>query len=251
MKITSTKKLRPPRVIIYGDHGVGKTTFAASAGNALFIATEDGQDRVNARAVEFAPGRTVATSLSEVLDAIEYVASGKAECDTLVIDSLDWLEPLVWRHVCTRDGKADIEAYGYGKGYTAATDMWRTVFAALDAVRDAGIAVVCIAHQRVERFNDPLADPYDRYGIKLHKGACAVAEEWSDAILFAAQEVGTKQVDVGFNRKVTRAIGGDRVMHTQGQPAFEAKNRYGLPETLPLSWDALITAITATEKESK
>ena len=50
--------------------------------------------------------------------------------------------------------------------------------------------------------------------------------------------------EVGFNKKVARALGtGKRVMHTEERPAFLAKNRYELPETLPLDWSEFVKAM--------
>ena len=66
----------------------------------------------------------------------------------------------------------------------------------------------------------------------------------ADVVLFANYRVSTVKSDVGFNKKVTRALGsGERLLHTAERPAFLAKNRYGLPEQLPMSWDALIEAM--------
>jgi len=56
--------------------------------------------------------------------------------------------------------------------------------------------------------------------------------------------ISTVKSDVGFNKKVTRALGaGERLLHTAERPAFLAKNRYALPETLPMSWAALAEAM--------
>ena len=58
-------------------------------------------------------------------------------------------------------------------------------------------------------------------------------------MLFANYRISTVKSDIGFNKKVTRALGaGERVLYTSERPAFLAKSRYGLPDVLPLSWDA-------------
>jgi len=44
---------------------------------------------------------------------------------TVVIDSVDWLEPLVWAKACRDNGWNSIEDAGYGKGYVAALNLWR------------------------------------------------------------------------------------------------------------------------------
>mgnify|MGYP000007533672 FL=1 len=69
-------------------------------------------------------------------------------------------------------------------------------------------------------------------------------QEHSDIVLFANYRISTVKADVGFNKKVNRAMGsGERVIHTAERPAFLAKNRYGLPETLPLDWQSFAQAM--------
>ena len=105
----------------------------------------------------------------------------------------------------------------------------------LNALRDdKGMTVIQIAHTDIKRFDSPEHDPYDRYVIKLHARAAALLQEHSDIVLFANYRISTVKADVGFNKKVARAVGsGERVLHTSERPAFLAKNRYGLPDTLP------------------
>ena len=56
--------------------------------------------------------------------------------------------------------------------------------------------------------------------------------------------ISTVKADVGFIKKVNRAMGsGERVIHTAERPAFLAKNRYGLPETLSLDWSTFAQAM--------
>ena len=159
---------------------------------------------------------------------------------TVVVDSVDWLEPLVWAKACRDNGWASIEDAGYGKGYVAALNLWRQYIDGLNALRDdRGMTVIQIAHTDIKRFDSPEHDPYDRYVIKLHTRAAALLQEHSDVVLFANYRISTVKADVGFNKKVNRAMGsGERVIHTAERPAFLAKNRYGLPETLPLDWQA-------------
>jgi hypothetical protein len=69
-------------------------------------------------------------------------------------------------------------------------------------------------------------------------------QEHVDAVLFANYRVSTVKTDVGFKKQVVRGVsGGDRLLHTAERPAFLAKNRFGLPETLPLDWQALAAGI--------
>ena len=136
-----------------------------------------------------------------------------------------------------------------GKGYAEALTVWREYLDKLNALRDRkGMVVIQIAHTDIKRFDSPEHEPYDRYVIKLQTRASALLQEHSDVVLFANYEISVTKSDVGFNKKVTRALGsGARVMHTEERPAFLAKNRYGLPDTLPLEWSAFVAAMPHPE----
>jgi hypothetical protein len=235
--------VKPPRIIIHGDPGVGKTTFAACAPAPVIIQTEDGLGNLDVTAFP------IAKSFQDVLDAIGVLYNEPHNFQTLVVDSLDWLEPLIWKHVCDfwTDKKGNpqrlvsIEDAGYGKGYVEALGYWRQFFDGVTALRDhRGMCVVMTAHSAIVRVEDPTMASYDTHDLKLHKRAAAVAEEFADVILFAQVKTNTvTEEGKGFQGGRVRATTtGERVMHTTGQPAFLAKNRYSLPSPLPLAWDA-------------
>ena len=114
------------------------------------------------------------------------------------------------------------ETCGYAKGYTHALKHWQQILDALDALRnDRGMLVICIAHSKVEKFQDPEASAYDRYSPRLNKHASALVCEWSDAVLFATRKFRTQTEDAGFNRKRTIAHalgkdGGERILRCVG-----------------------------------
>ena len=231
--------LTPPRILVHGVAGIGKTTLAAGADNPVFITTEDGLGMLDV------PHFPLARTFDAVMEALAALYSEPHEFKTVVIDSIDWLEPLIWARVCKDHGWSSIEDAGYGKGYVAALDLWRQYLDGLNALRDErGMTVIQIAHTDIKRFDSPEHEPYDRYVIKLHARASALLQEHSDVVLFANYRISTVKSDVGFNKKVTRALGsGERVLYTSERPAFLAKNRYGLPDVLPLDWQAFAAAM--------
>jgi hypothetical protein len=237
--LKSSSFLLPPRLLMHGPPGIGKTTFAAGAEKPVFIPTEDGLGIVEV------PHFPLARSFDNVMDALEALYGEPHEFKTVVVDSVDWLEPLVWQHACQANGWASIEEPGYGKGYLAALDVWRQYLDGLNALRnERGMTIVQIAHTDIKRFDSPEHEPYDRYVIKLHARASALLQEHSDVVLFANYRISTVKSDVGFNKKITRALGtGERLIHTIERPAFLAKNRYDLPESLPLDWKAFAAAM--------
>lgn len=236
-KLSSVKKntVKEPTITIHGDPGVGKTTFAAQAPNPIFICTEDGLGKLE---IDCFP---LMKSFSDVLEAIGSLYMEKHDYKTLVLDSLDWLEPLIWNHVCETwiDAKgnskriASIEDAGYGKGYIEASNYWRQFFEGLRALRDEKqMKIVMIAHSAKVKVENPMLPAYDRWDLKLHKRAAAMAEEYSDIILFAQFHTAIS-AEGDRNRAVSN---GQRIIHTVGHPSFNAKNRYGLESPLPLDY---------------
>jgi hypothetical protein len=231
---------QPLRVLLAGCEGIGKSTFGSHAPSPIFLGAEDGTAQLDvARFPE--PG-----SWEDVLDAIRVLTNEDHSYRTLVIDTLDWLEPFVWRAVCEAGRKPSIEDFGYGKGYVAALEEWRSFVASLEALRrKRGMHVVLLAHTQVKLFKNPEGDDYDRYTLKLHEKAGGLLKEWSDAVLFANYE--THVLKDGSRSKGFG--GGSRVMHTERRAAWDAKNRFGLPERLPLDWSEFMAAVDASRTD--
>ena len=230
----------PPRTVVYGVPGIGKTSFAASMPKPIFLPVEDGLGQLEVDA--FPRPETY----DQVLDAIESLMDKGHGYETLVIDSLDKLEPIIWDHVIETVPNdkgvkvSRIEEYGYHKGYTHALTEWRKLLAGLDMLREQhGMAICLIAHSQIVRFESPETDAYERYQLRLHKHANAAVCDWADAVLFANYEV-TVVPAKGGNDDRRRGVGkGDRSIFSTERPAFSAKNRYRMDDKLPLDWDAV------------
>lgn len=238
--LRKTSIIRPPRMVVYGTHGVGKSSFAAQAPNPVFIQTEEGLDALDVTAFP------LARTYDEVMEAIGSLYSEDHEFKTVVLDSADWLEKLIFKQVAVNQKVANIEDIGYGKGYGFAVDLWHNIMEGFDLLRnEKGMGVIMLAHTQVKRYDDPLTDSYDRYMLDLHKGGASIISEWCDLLMFANYRVSTVKSDIGFNQKKTRAVGiGERVLHTQERPGWVAKSRWSLPDTLPLDYEAFSTALT-------
>lgn len=239
--ISRGKRLRAPKVVIYGPPKIGKSTLAANAPNPIGIITEEGLDAIDVAAFP------LAKSWADVCSALDTLTNEPHDFQTAFVDSLDWLEPLILGKVCVDQKVKNIEDIGYGKGYIMADDLWRDFFSRLDALRDKrGMSVICIAHEQVNKVRNPtLPEDYDAYSLKLNKRATAIINEWADVIGFAAHEVMTRQVDSGFQNKETKAIStGKRMLHVNPHPAYVAGNRYGMADCV-LSWPAFQANLVA------
>lgn len=237
--ITKTLRYVAPKICIYGPSKIGKTTIAASAPNPIGILTEDGSHSVDAMAFP------LATSLADVYEQLNTLITADHEFKTMFLDSLDWLEPLLYAHVCDANGWKDIESPGYGKGYIAAADEWRNLLMWLDALRNQrSMTVIVIAHDAIKRFENPTGESFDTYTIKLHHRATSLIQEWADVIAFLNYRTFVKKEDVGFNKKEVKGFGtGERIMHLEARPAFLAGNRFGLPAEIPMTWESLAALI--------
>lgn len=242
--VTCGKQQQPPRIMIYGSEGVGKSTFAASAPKPIFIQTEDGLSEIDTSKFP------LCTSFDEVMLQLAAVRDEEHDYATVVIDSLDWLERLIWDRVCADYGVKSIEKAdgGYGKGYVHALTYWRQIVKVLNEIRTRrNMAVILVAHAKVERFEDPEHPAYDRYTPRLHKSANSLICEWVDAVLFATRRM---RVDSTTGKAApVGADGGERVLRTNGSPAYSAKNRYSLPTEMALSWQAFADGLTVAAKQ--
>ncbi len=227
--LRSSKSSNPPVVLLYGVGKVGKTSLAAEFPDPIYLPTDGERTPED---VELATPGTV-ESFDDLLNVFGDLLTTDHDRKTVIVDSLDGLEPLVWAAACRRNGWANIEEPGFGKGYLAADAEWNEFFQAVSAMKSAGLAVVLIAHPEIMRFDSPTSDPYSRYGIKLQKRAAALAQEKADIIGFMNYRVSLKEKEVGFNKKVTHAEGGaERQVHLEERAGFIAGNRYSMPASI-------------------
>ena len=239
----------PLRIVLHGVEGVGKTTWAAGAPGAVFVGSEDGAGDLDV-------ARLVVTSWPEVLAAIHDLTTDAHFYRTVVIDTIDFAERLCHQHL-TR-GSTSLEAVGggYGKGYKMAAEELAKLLQSLDVLRaKRRMNVIALAHTDVRRYDDPVEAAYDRYQIRMHKEAAGLWMSWADAVLFAAYEVkvrvaagGTTPEVLKRGKAVDRPL--ERLLYTERRPAFDAKNRQGLPPELPLSWADFAAAIRWDERDA-
>lgn len=230
---------RPPKIMLIGVEGVGKSTAGANMPNPVFMCSESGLVGPQfADVPNFTP-----KSWKEALEFIDSLAADPGDFKTLVVDTLDWLEPMLYDYVVAAAKKPDIkhiEDFGYGKGYVLAQNEARQLIARLDKVNAAGMNVLLLSHSQLKTVKNPTGEDYDHFESKINAKVGGIFKEWADAVLFARFEVFTRKD--GLKAK---AYGGDtRVVETTHSAAWDAKNRFGLPEQMPLDMGSILEAIT-------
>lgn len=234
MNITRGKQAKAQRVIIYGTEGIGKSTLASQFPNPLFIDTEGSTSNMDVARMD------KPTSWTMLMNQIAFVKANPTVCDTLIIDTIDWAEALAIESVCSLHGKKGVEDFNYGIGYTYVREEFGRFLNKLQEIVDLGIHVVLTAHAQIRKFEQPdEMGAYDRYELKLGKKTSSqtapLVKEWGDIVLFCNY----KTIVMKNSSNKNKAQGGQRVMYTTHTPSWDAKNRFGLPEELPMDYQAI------------
>lgn len=238
-QVTKGRLSRPRRTVLYGPHGIGKSTWAACWPDAIFLPTEDGTADIDCARFP------LLECLGSYQEAVAELAQGEHQFRSAVTDSADWLEQLIQRHVCETRGVGAITDIDFGKGYGAAAAFFREVLDAMNVLVGRGMHVVFVAHAKQAKIEPPGQNSFTRYEPKLHRSngngpsVCEMLQEWADEVLFCNYRVDVKTEKQAFNRERGIGIGGgERVLYTCERPAHLAKNRLGLPPELPLDFSA-------------
>nr|DAR73108.1 MAG TPA: AAA domain protein [Caudoviricetes sp.] len=244
MNITRGRQAKAQRVIIYGTEGIGKSTLASQFPNPLFIDTEGSTSNMDVARMD------KPTSWIMLMNQIAFVKANPTVCDTLIVDTIDWAEALATEFVCSLHGKVGVEDFGYGNGYTYVREEFGRFLNKLQEIVDLGIHVVLTAHAQIRKFEQPDEfGSYDRYELKLGKKTTSqtapLVKEWGDIILFCNY----KTIVMKNESKKNKAQGGQRVMYTTHTPSWDAKNRFGLPEELPMEYQAIAHIFNKQHKQ--
>lgn len=213
------------KTLIYGPEGIGKSTLAAMWPNPIFIDLEGGTNQLPVVRLE------TPSSWSMLRAELTAIKNREVPCSTVVIDTMDAAERMCAEYIMARDGKKSIEEWGYGKGYTILQEEFGRLLDYLTDIAASGINVVVLGHSTMRKFERPdESGAYDRFELKLTKQVSPMVKEWADMVLFCDYKTYVETNKAGK----AKATGGARVIRTTHAPTWDAKNRFGLPDELPL-----------------
>jgi hypothetical protein len=222
MKITRGVVKCPIKCVVYGVEKVGKTTLASMLPNPLFIPVEDGTNQLDVARTERP------NTWQELRQLFIDIGSHTKEFDTIVIDSADWSERLAIAKV---NAETNEKERSYGKDQGLYCDEFGLAIKASEWLVTKGYNVVWVAHSKVTRVSPPdQTEGYDKYELKMGKATSGILKEWADVLLFINTE--TLVVEGGDGKK--KSVGGTaRVIHAAKCSAWDAGNRFALPESMP------------------
>lgn len=237
---------RPPRILLHGVHGIGKSSYAATCPNPIFLPTEDGLGEVRLPGGGVPHQFPIPENIDAAFENIGALIKENHKYKTFVIDTVDWLEKIIFRQVCEDKNVKSIADIGWQAGYTLALIHWDRLLDGLTKLREKGMITIMLAHNEIRTFSPPDNETYDRYQIKLHKHAATKLEEWVDF-------VGFMQYETIVDGEKKKAVGqGERVIFTSERPAYKAKNRYNLPLEIPMTnWNDLAATIKKPNKQEE
>lgn len=247
-------KAQRPRAVLYATEKWGKTSFAAFSHKPIFLmgSGEDGlltllQSKLLPPTDYFDPP---ASSVGQVFSLLRWLINEQHEYKTLVIDTANSIERLAMEAVC-RDQFANnwLEYAKWGQGDKVLLPLVCELLDLLDELNQArGMGVILLAHAQVRSFKNPSGSDFDRYTPQLGKITWGELHKWADVIMFGTYEEKERKQDGR-----TKVLGeGERVLYTTRRAAWDAGNRYGLPETIRLgnngpkrAWERFVAAYTA------
>ncbi|MBN1436189.1 MAG: ATP-binding protein [Sedimentisphaerales bacterium] len=221
--------LRAPKGLVYGPPGVGKTTFGANTTKPIIVDCENGAAHVHCARTPYLP------DWDAIYQWLNALANSEHDYGTVVVDSVDWLLRRAEEHVAGVDGSQSSMDQtlnrshgGYGNGKQVLRNyVYQYLLPTFDAMVNKGIAVVLLAHATRRELTTIDGISVEKSAPEIHPDLSNCMIEWSDFV--GAARMGTD--------------GRELVLTETNQ--LLAKNRYGIEEVLPLSWQAFLDAMAS------
>ena len=238
---------KPIFMALYSGPGVGKTRVGASFPAPYFFDFEESTHSIDVMRHRPLGFEEIMDDLAEIRDRDKIT-----EFKSLIFDTIDELERLIHKQVAIDKDKASIDDIGWQKGFGLAVNKWADFISICREIRDKHQIHFCfLAHS----FNTSKGDienglTYSRYSMALHKKAADYIFGQVEMVLFAKKDIALKEVD---DKIIAKDID-KRVVYTSLSALFDAKNRIGLPDKLPMPrenffgvlWDAYNKAFNET-----
>jgi len=227
----------PPKLVICGVEGWGKTTILSHIENVGLLIAEGERGYHTLLGAGRAPSVPclVTDNWEDTLEAVQ--GGALDDYEAIAMDELSGFERQCHEWVCRKYFSNDWQKFiYYAKGASRAQIE---IIKFLSTLEGMGKMIVIGSHCKIETFKDPMNADHDRYVADVDKRTWSPVRRWADAVLFGkfisiVDEVKTD----GDKGSKGKGIGGnDRIVYTEHRDTHDAKNRYGLPEEVELSDD--------------
>lgn len=231
------------KVIIYGQAGSGKSTLASKFSKALFLDTEGGLNYLNVSSVRI---KSFDEFMQVIVELRSEANSGKKRFDTIVIDSIDWVIPMITSRITGAGSGStmrEIEStlkntlnrgdgsYGNGKQFLD-NYIRHFLIKALQGLTDLGYRLVLIAHAERKILVNADGEDVSLVAPKIDTNTMNTFVEWVDDVFY-----------------IRKGSDGTRELIVDGSENLLVKNRHGLSGRIAISDDFDINKLVATVKK--
>ena len=222
-----TNKGQGHKTIAYGDSGIGKTTLSCLAPNPAFIGIDDG-GRMIKHPVSGEPLLSVSgvETFQDVRDALH--SNVFDEVDSIVIDNITELERLGLAHTLATvkkqkgDIAANIEDYGYHKGYRYWHDTMLLILSDCDRWVRKGKNIIMVAQSTTIRVANPGGEDFLKQAPELYHdkntSTLNAYVSWADHVL----RLGYSHIEVSHGKVGST---NERAVFVHPEVHFYAKSR--------------------------
>lgn len=232
MEVIKTKRTerRFERVFIYSNEGLGKSTLAASAPKPIFIDIEDGLSEIDTSSFG------ICSTFDMVMEQLRYLYKTKTEFETIVIDSIDACERLMYKKVCQEHNIQSISDIPYGGGFSKAAEKLNSLVAAFDAIRkNQNMRIIILGHSQIKTVQNLLGNDYDSYMPNIRDKHCDLLKAWCDIVGYLHTKTYTDISKGSFGKDIIKQFGGnERIFSCTTNVCFASKNRYGIIEDIDI-----------------
>ena len=226
-------------LIVYGDMGIGKTSFALQFPGPLkcISVRESGfADLFDMGQVPEGSTNCIVTTFQEFIEELNDVDDYR----TVVVDSLSGVwqaakDDIINQVYASKDNPLD--AFGsFSEGARIHGPIWmEKVETFAERVRNKGINIVLIGHTKIEKAKNIISTDYQSAHINMESWPRDVLKKWAQAVLFMTLDfdlkITKKWQGVPTEAKASTSLEEEvsRIIYTTKHPSHDAKNRLGLP----------------------
>lgn len=230
-------KINSPRMVLFGEGKVGKTTFCSQLPNVYFLCSENGLS--NFEGIDYED----INSLSDLRRELDNLLKGEKVGDfdyskvkNVVLDSIDALDSVLLKELPALYGAKSLSdgALSYNQWRIYAAEKWQGILNTFDLLWKKGIGIYLIGHAREKKIEGALQDAHKRVQLQIgSEKAGEVIVNWADimALCYSDYLVSQDGKVVDGTQKSVMALHRD--------PAFTGGCRYDfLPAEIEFTYQA-------------
>lgn len=225
-----------PKTIIYGINGIGKSRLAMQAPNNIFMDFDKNLAQYKVVSNRSEGIKYPLDTFQQVLDFVTLLINEPHDFKTVIIDSASSLNMIIENQVKLEKNVDSVKAIPFDKGYDHTRVLWEQLLRKLDFLWEKRkMMIIIIAHDQLKEVKNPIDGNFHGYDVALHKDIGALLRYWSNMMLYATTlkrftEHKGKEKFGNINKKLTES---KRILYTEGDDLFVAKNTFDLPPIIP------------------